>query len=81
MIRTIHIPASEEYDVLIGSGLLAEAGERIRGISKAASAVIVSDDTVDNLYGSRVETALSDAGFRTARFVFPHGEAHKTVST
>lgn len=81
MTESIHIPASSPYDVLIGRGLLKEAGGRIRGISKASSAVIVSDDNVFPLYGEALEDSLRAAGFRAGHFVFPHGENHKTVST
>ncbi len=81
MTETIHIPASTPYDVVISRGLLAESGQRIRSLSKASSAVIVSDDTVFSLYGEQVRSSLEAAGFRVGSFVFPHGEAHKTVST
>ncbi len=81
MTERIHIPASSPYDVLIGRGLLGEAGEKIRSVSGASSAVIVSDDNVFPLYGERLEASLGAAGFRTGRFVLPHGESHKTVES
>lgn len=81
-MKTIHIPASSEYDILIDSGLLSQAGEMFRSLPQAAvSSVIVSDDLVDPLYGDRMEDSLRRAGLRTARFVFPHGEAHKNIDT
>ena len=80
MIR-IPISASASYDVIMERGLLLHAGEEIRKIPSASSAVIVSDDHVDALYGTPTEESLRNAGFRTARYVFPHGEEQKTVST
>ena len=43
---TVSVASSRSYDVIIGSGLLSEAGDRIRALSKAQTAVIVSDDRV-----------------------------------
>ncbi len=81
MMKTIAIAASEAYEVRIGRGLLDRCGEMIRAISDASAVMIVSDDRVDPLYGDRTAASLQAAGFRVERFVFPHGEAHKTVET
>ena len=67
-----------KYDVCIGSGLLAEAGERIRSVSGGSALCLVSDDVVDKLYGERVEKSLAAAGYRVEKFVIPHGEESKT---
>ena len=80
-MKIIHIDASSPYDVLISSGLLDCAGEHIRAVSDAASAVLVTDDRVDSLYSGRVETSLRSAGFHTYKYVFPHGEESKNIST
>ena len=80
-MKTIHISASSPYVVLVGSGLLSGAGKLIRSVSAAASAVLVTDDRVDALYGDLVDASLREAGFQSHRFVFPHGEASKNIST
>ena len=80
-MKTIHVSASKEYDVLIGTGLLARAGEEIRKISSAKKVAIVSDDTVWCHYGETVERSLAESGFTVVRFIFPAGEESKTLAT
>ena len=76
-MNTVHVKASREYDVLIGSGLLAELGQRARSLSKAKKAAIVSETNVWPLYGSAAEKNLIEAGFEVVHFVFPAGEESK----
>lgn len=80
-MRTVHITASTEYDVLIGEGLIDKAGELTRKVVKPCRCLIVTDDTVDELYGDRVQISFSYAGFDVTRFPFPAGEASKNLST
>ena len=80
-MTTVHVSASREYDVLIGRGLLDEAGERIRSVSRAKTAVVIAGDIVFPLYGERVLRSLESAGFRTLSYVLPHGEQYKTLAT
>ena len=81
-MRIIRIPAGRPYDVMIGSGLLSEAGKRTREVCPGAEkAFIITDDRVAALYGNQVADALREAGLKTALFVFPHGEEQKTVET
>ncbi len=80
-MKTIHVSASKEYDVLIGRGLLSRAGEEIRKVSSAKAAAIVADDTVWCHYGEKVKQSLEESGFSVSAFTFPHGEASKTLAT
>ena len=80
-MRSIHIKASREYDVLVERGLLDRAGELLREVSAPGMAAIVSDDTVYALYGERTVKALEKAGYRVHSFVFPAGEGSKNLST
>ncbi len=66
------------YDIPIGSGLSACAGELCAAHVKPCRALLLTDDTVNALYGDRVETSLSAAGFSVVRHVIPHGEASKS---
>ena len=70
-MRTIEIPASRPYRVLIGRGLLSQAGELIRAVSDAGTAVIVSGEHVYPLYGAELERALEGGGFRLLHWVHP----------
>ncbi len=80
-MRTIPIRASRSYDVLIGPGLLGEAGERLAELFGPCRAMVVSDDRVDALYGEALRASLRAGGIRAERFTFPHGEESKTLAT
>lgn len=81
-MKTIHVPASREYDVLIERGLLDRAGEEIaRVLPKARRAVIVCGERVSKLYAARLAASLSHAGLATAEFCYPGGEQYKTLDT
>ncbi len=79
-LNTIKINASRAYDVIVGAGLLKDAGEKIGKIA-GTTAVIVSDDNVFPLYGKDLRASLESAGLRVLEFVFPHGERSKTLDT
>ncbi len=80
-MKTVRISASSEYDVLIGTGLLAHAGELISRVIKSKRLCVVTDDTVDALYAASVVNSLKSAGFEVIKFVFPHGERSKSAET
>ena len=80
-MRKIHVNASTEYDVLIGEGLIDKAGELTKKVVRPCKCLIVTDDTVDELYGDRVQISFTYAGFDVSRFAFPAGEASKNLST
>ena len=89
-MTTTRIRASKEYDVLVGEGILSSAPAFFRGVpalrdrksdAGETAAFIVSDDRVCPLYGKTLADALNGAGYRVDRFVFPHGEEQKTLST
>lgn len=88
-MERIPVYASTQYEVIIGQGLLDEAGRYISEVLKTVgstgvtemTAVIVSDDNVFPLYGERLKDSLQKDGFRTLEFVFPHGEKNKSLET
>lgn len=80
-MQTVHIRASIPYDVLVGRGLLRQAGELIANRIPCCTMVLVSDSAVDALYGGVVTASLKEAGFDVLRFSFPAGEASKTIAT
>ena len=77
---TVHT-RQHNYDVRIQSGIFDTAGTHIAGVLGACRIMIVTDDTVQNLYGDRLIRTLQDAGMETKMFVFPHGEASKNMET
>ena len=80
-MKAVHVSASSEYDILIGTGLLHTAGDLLKRISAAEKAVIVSDSNVWPLYGDKILTSLKNSGFHTVSFVFDAGETHKNGVT
>lgn len=81
-MRCVQVKAGRPYEVFIGRGLMEAAGGMIvEALGGKRMTAILTDDTVDTLYGARVEQALSESGLRTCRFAMPHGEAHKTLAT
>ena len=80
-MRIVPVTASKNYDVMIGEGLLSQAGERIKSACGGETAVIVTDDIVSRLYGDIVEDSLTAAGYNTNRFIFPQGEESKNMET
>ena len=43
-MQTVKVQASTDYTIYIESGLLKQAGEYLRAVTKAKTAVIVTDD-------------------------------------
>lgn len=80
-MKKIHVAAQKPYDVLLESGLLQSAGEYILPYCQNQYAAIVTDDTVDALYGHVLEKSLSEKGIRTVKFVIPHGEESKNATS
>ena len=80
-MKSIHVSASRAYDVLIERGLLSRLGELTKANAGGAACALVSDDAVYSLYGERAKQSLEGAGYRVVPFVFPHGEASKTLDT
>lgn len=80
--RTVTVSApSRSYDVTVGAGLLPRVGAVCRDACGGDLAFVVTDSNVGPLYGDTVERSLADAGYGTARFTFPAGEASKNAAT
>ncbi len=82
-MNNITISASKTYDVITDTALLRRSGPFIRrALGKNAKKLcIVTDDQVDPLYTAPLWAALETEGFQLTKFVFPHGEASKTLDT
>ena len=69
-----------DYDVLVGSGLIARAGALLAPILPQRRAVVVSDETVAALYGPALTAGLSEAGFEVRQVTVGPGEASKSLA-
>lgn len=80
-MNQIRVKASVPYDVLIGNGLLAQSGQMIVDHAKKYRKVcVVTDDTVEKLYGDTVLESLKDAGMAPVLYAISHGEKSKCFS-
>ena len=95
-MKKITINTSRKYDVIMERDSLEKAGEHICQalfssadvcLSKAPDRkklCIITDAIVDNLYGQQGNAlwkSLVDSNFDIYKYVFPGGEAHKTLDT
>jgi len=72
---------TRSYDIVIGRGLLANLGERVRSLRPGVRAAIVTDETVAAHHLAATESALKSAGIESACIVVPAGEASKNYAT
>lgn len=79
-MNTVTVNASKSYNIYIGDDLLGTVGERIKNELGVCSAAVITDDNVNDLYADKVIASLENAGFRTVKFVFPHGEDSKGIA-
>ena len=80
-IITVPVPLGDRaYDILVGRGLLGEAGRRIAALG-ARAAAIVTDGHVGPLYAGALADSLQQHGLRTATITVPPGEATKSYSS
>ncbi|MCC6949642.1 MAG: 3-dehydroquinate synthase [Bradyrhizobiaceae bacterium] len=82
-IAPIVVPVSlaeRSYEIVIGTGLLDEAGSRIARLRPGAAVAIVTDETVGALHLARLERALAAASIRASRIVVAPGENSKSFA-
>ena len=72
---------TEQYDIHIGSGILAEVGAYATALTPGRKAFLVSHPTLAELYGSTLSDTLRKAGFDVSTYLVPEGERSKTLST
>ena len=80
-MKRIKVRTGKEYEVLIGQGLLAEAGKAIGEVCRGRRAVIVTDSNVAGYYAETLSSALIQSGFTADTCIFPAGEEHKNAKT
>ena len=80
-MEIIKVPASKEYEVLIGNGILSTLGERCVNLLGKSKAVIVTDSNVAPLWLGKTKQSLEDAGIETFTYIFPAGEESKSKET
>ncbi|UWQ30323.1 3-dehydroquinate synthase [Leisingera sp. M523] len=78
MERRVHVPLDgRAYDVVIGPGLLAQAGERIKPLLKRPQVAVLTDETVAEKHLEGLRAGLAAAGVEMTALALPPGEATK----
>ncbi len=72
---------ARSYAVHVGRGNLGTVGARTRAAAAGAPVALVTNPTVDALWGDRVRASLAEAGVAATTIEIPDGERHKNVAT
>jgi len=72
---------SNSYEVCVGSGLLTQAGHRLTENGFSGKLVIITDPTVNRLYGDALNRSLTKEGFNVITLLVPEGEEQKSLET
>jgi shikimate kinase/3-dehydroquinate synthase len=79
--RRVEVPlGARAYSILIGPGVLDEAGAEIARIAPSINCAVVTDARVAPLYLDRLVASLDRAGLRSTSIVCPPGEGAKSYS-
>ncbi|MFD0915045.1 3-dehydroquinate synthase [Pseudahrensia aquimaris] len=80
--ETIRVDLDERsYDIVIGAGVLAQAGTRIAELLPSSRAIIITDETVNSHHGDALRVSLDSAGIAQSTFAVPAGEKSKSYDT
>lgn len=71
--------ADRSYPIIIGKGLLAEAGKRIAALRPGARCAIISDSNVIALHGDTLRGSLAEARIDACEIIVEPGEATKSM--
>ena len=75
---TVAVPLGDRaYDVIVGAGLLTDAGTHLAPVLARPRAAIVTDETVGRLHLPALRAALDGAGIETTVARIPPGEGSK----
>ncbi len=78
-IRTLEVALGERsYHIDIGSGLLAQAGQKIKEQTGALKCVVVTDENVAPLYLDTLKQSLNKHDLFAGSIILPAGEATKS---
>jgi len=76
-MNKITVNASKTYDILVGAGLLNDAGAIVSKTAGGQIAAIITDNIVDALYSNQLGNSLTQSGYHIVKYVIPNGEASK----
>ena len=78
--RSLTVELGERsYDILVGTTVLASAGQLMRPLLRSDRVIIVTDENVADLHLARLQRALDDAGLQHSSITVPPGDASKSL--
>ncbi len=79
----VEIPQNQagSYPIFIGQGLLENAGTYIKQYTKAKKLLVVSNNTINSLYGEEVKKSLEQAGYEVYFLLLEEGEQYKNADS
>ena len=69
------------YHIFIGSGLLEQAADILAEAFPVKKYAIITNPTVDKLYGSRLKEIMSNSRYAVTLLTVPDGEKYKTLDS
>jgi 3-dehydroquinate synthase len=79
--RRVTVPlTNRSYDVVIGAGILHQAGSLLREAGLNRPIAVVTDERVEELYGQKLIASLGAAGFSSSLHVVSGGEPAKSFA-
>ncbi|MGA9252960.1 MAG: 3-dehydroquinate synthase [Roseobacter sp.] len=79
MRKTVHVDLpGRAYDVLIGTGLIEEAGAQISPLLSRPKVAVITDETVAALHLEELRDGLAASGIKMEALALPAGEATKS---
>lgn len=69
------------YPIWVGDGILDRLGEALVAVDFPRKVAVVTNPTIEALYGEQVLTALARDGFVASVITIPDGEAYKNIRT
>lgn len=76
----VNIPGERPYDVRIGPEQFAGLGARVRTMTKATKALLLTDSNVGPLYAEPVKRTLAGVGIKPTVVTVPAGESSKSLA-
>jgi 3-dehydroquinate synthase len=67
--------------IVVGTGLLGEVGARTAALDLDRRALVITDETVGELYGADVLGGLDEAGFAHGLLTLPAGDRSKSLAS
>lgn len=67
------------YRVVVGAGLLGQAGSRLKELGIGDRLVVITNPVVQELYGGELKNSLSADGFEVNILTVADGEEHKSL--